>query len=756
VEWLVAARLITPVEGGEGYELAHERLIPALRQVAKQELSAASRANVLLEQRVNEWLGNGRSGRYLLRLGELRLLRQQRAFLVWGDRQAQKRELLARSWRRVVGNMVGLSVPVVAAAGFGVWSHTPPGQIQWARWQLMDLDRLVDFERSGSSEETFTALTLDAVVSAKGPVPLGQYWGWEAPVSAGVGNPLVRLTHTINTVKDKALAKQLLNQALVVAQANKSSAAKATSLSAIAKSANQLNDSAGVKQLLNQVLMSAQSLSVDGFSKATVLEAIMESANQLNDSAGVKQLLRQVSVEAQSIKEVVSKANVLRSIAESYRQFDDRASARDLLSQAQQLAKSIPTGDFNKANVLMSIAESYRQLDDRASAQFLLSQAQKAAQLIPAEDSRKANALSMIAESYRQLNERATARSLLSQAQKTAQSIPREDFGEEDSSKVYALSMIAESYRQLNDYATARFLLSQALAVVESSKNKYNKDSLLAKIIQTAVHLDEGSTVQQVVNQALKVADSIEDKKSQTSSILNISNLFIKLKDEERAKRLLFKFLSTLKSYESTLHRPSRDGELIHETDYAVQEIAEFTSMFKNRKNAKQVLEKMLSIHPSFQSANQYHKKEYSKISLVAIVVDSYIKLNDIDQARKLILELDNSGVVKSIENENLKALAFSKISESYRKIGDIPTAQILLIQATQSAEKLQDSNAISFVAQVHANRGNWGEALRLAQRCNGEDKVRVLARILRVHAEQQQPEFKALRELEAKEKEEN
>lgn len=67
VRWLSESRLITPGESGGAvvYELAHERLIPALRQVADQELSAANQANLLLERRVNEWLGSGKGQRYL-------------------------------------------------------------------------------------------------------------------------------------------------------------------------------------------------------------------------------------------------------------------------------------------------------------------------------------------------------------------------------------------------------------------------------------------------------------------------------------------------------------------------------------------------------------------------------------------------------------------------------------------------------------------------------------------------------------------
>lgn len=104
LEWLGRGdiRLITPSQrnGALGYELAHERLIPALRRLAGKELSEADQANELLDRRVNEWEGNKRDRRYLLRWRELRQIKQQQPYLIWGKQEIQKRELLKQSRRR--------------------------------------------------------------------------------------------------------------------------------------------------------------------------------------------------------------------------------------------------------------------------------------------------------------------------------------------------------------------------------------------------------------------------------------------------------------------------------------------------------------------------------------------------------------------------------------------------------------------------------------------------------------------------------
>ncbi|ELS02769.1 NACHT domain protein, partial [Xenococcus sp. PCC 7305] len=149
-QWLAnpGVRLLTPVQqdGTELYELAHERLIPALREVAGKELTSADKANQLLDRRVNEWLGNRRSSRYLFNWRELGLIRQQKPFLVWGANHKNKEKLLQRSWRRLYKQLVAVGMVLVfGLVGLGWW-YSPQGQIQQVRWELPDLSERVSYE----------------------------------------------------------------------------------------------------------------------------------------------------------------------------------------------------------------------------------------------------------------------------------------------------------------------------------------------------------------------------------------------------------------------------------------------------------------------------------------------------------------------------------------------------------------------------------------------------------------------------------
>ncbi|WP_231561689.1 ATP-binding protein [Nitrosococcus oceani] len=112
-----------------GYELAHERLIPALRRLAGKTLSEADKANQLLDRRVNEWMGNQRAARYLLRWRELRLIQKQHPYLVWGSKRAQKEVLIAKSRQRRNGGLAAAGMMAVIAVSLTTLYYSDRGQI---------------------------------------------------------------------------------------------------------------------------------------------------------------------------------------------------------------------------------------------------------------------------------------------------------------------------------------------------------------------------------------------------------------------------------------------------------------------------------------------------------------------------------------------------------------------------------------------------------------------------------------------------
>lgn len=121
------------------YELAHERLIGALRKLAGVELSLAGRAQNLLDRRVNEWIASGRSNRYAFNFWELRQIRTQRPFLAWGASRADKEALLAASTRRVALHACTLVAGIGIIAFPVYWWFGPVGEVWTTRRELLAL-----------------------------------------------------------------------------------------------------------------------------------------------------------------------------------------------------------------------------------------------------------------------------------------------------------------------------------------------------------------------------------------------------------------------------------------------------------------------------------------------------------------------------------------------------------------------------------------------------------------------------------------
>jgi tetratricopeptide (TPR) repeat protein len=152
IQWLARGdvRLITPNDrkGIAVYELAHERLISAIRRVTGKELSEIEKTNSLAERRTNEWLGNDRSSRYLLTWSELRKIARYNSYLSLGESNSAKRLLIARSKKRLILRIAVTSATLLIPVCIAIWWFSPFGQIWQAKRALLTLTTRVTDPRS--------------------------------------------------------------------------------------------------------------------------------------------------------------------------------------------------------------------------------------------------------------------------------------------------------------------------------------------------------------------------------------------------------------------------------------------------------------------------------------------------------------------------------------------------------------------------------------------------------------------------------
>ncbi len=483
IEWLSRGdvRLIAPVkrkEAGdkevEGYELAHERLIPALRRIAGKQLGDADRAEQLLDRRTNEWLGSGRHSRYLFSWSELRLINKHKQLIAWGKERQAKDALLAASQRRfrLLYSAAGLAM-LLAFSGWIGWHSNA-----WQTWLIKR-----ELRNYGSRLSDNSALSA--------------------------------ITHAFVYAGDSQQASEVLNRI-------HDDDSKADALRAIAESYAKLGDKEKASALLAEAVKTAGLISDDPY-RTSALQAIAKSIAKLGEKEKAGALLAEVVKTARLIRYDLAKIGVLRAIAESYAKLGEKEKASGLLAETFPTV-GLERDDSYKADTLREVVESCAKLGDKEKASGLLAEAVKTAGLIR-DDRYKADALSAIAESYAKLGEKEKASGLLAEAVKTARLIS------DDSTKVDALRAIAESHAKLGEKEQAGGLLAEVVKTAGLIGYDYDQASALRAIAESIAKLGDKEKASRLLAEAVKTAGLISDDLLKTSVLHAIVESYTKLVD---------------------------------------------------------------------------------------------------------------------------------------------------------------------------------------------------------------------------------
>ncbi|MEM1392049.1 MAG: tetratricopeptide repeat protein [Cyanobacteria bacterium P01_H01_bin.150] len=515
VTWLVRGdvRLITPVEneGKTGYELAHEKLIPALTRLAGKELSDADKANQLLDRRVNEWLGNNCSSRYLFSLPELWLIERQKPYLMWGSNRSQKEKLLTKSRRRYQGYTAIFTVVLLVVVSVLSWLQSPGGQIQQVRWELESLSKRVSDKYV---EETAIAFVKDDNLKLALKIIDDEIQDSDdkARALSEIAGIYIKLEK-----EDKAIA--LLKKAIETANQIQESYNKAKALSSIAEAVAKLNSSERAISLLEKALKAANQIQESNY-KASALTSIAEVYEKLNSSQKAIPLLEKALEVANQIQDLDSKASALTSIAEVYAKLNSSDKAVPLLEKALKAANQIQYSS-SKASALTSIAGVYAKLESK-KAISLLEKALKAANLIQ-DLSSKASTLTYIAQTYAKLNSSEKAIPLLEKAIKADNQIQGSHF------KTPALTSIAEVVAKLNSSQKAIPLLEKLLKGANQIQYSDLKAIILTDIAEAYAKLNSSQKAILLLETAIETANQIQDSDDKASALTSIAETSAKL-----------------------------------------------------------------------------------------------------------------------------------------------------------------------------------------------------------------------------------
>jgi tetratricopeptide (TPR) repeat protein len=468
-EWLVRGdvRLITPVKNEQdqlGYELAHEKIIPALRRVAGKELSEVDRANQLLDRRVNEWLGNQRNSRYLLSLGELWFIERQKPYLVWGTNQPQKKQLIKISKRRYYRILSAIGALLLVFIGIWAYLVSPLGQI----WRF---------------QNELAHLSIKQQVNAE-----------VAAIAFAKNNDWQKAEH-------------------ICAEKISSPIDKAKTLTSLAEIADKLAQPQKASKLLQLALDSANQIQ-NAESQAYALRAIAEAYGKLGKDVDASKLLQLALDSANQIQAAYSQAEALRAIAEAYGKLGKDVDASKLLQQAIDSAKQIQDADY-QADALRAIAEAIGKLGKDVDASKLLQLALDSANQIQDAES-QAEALRAIAEAIGKLGKDVDASKLLQLALDSANQIQDSYF------QAYALRAIAEAYGKLGKDVDASKLLQLALDSANQIQDAESQAYALRAIALAHVEISKATSDPQLLSKALDITKKISERDDILTAIAQV------------------------------------------------------------------------------------------------------------------------------------------------------------------------------------------------------------------------------------------
>ncbi|MBE9004154.1 tetratricopeptide repeat protein [Fortiea sp. LEGE XX443] len=524
VRWLEQERLIMPLqqEDETAYQLAHERMIPAVLKLSGKILPKADKANELLNKQVKIWIDSHQNPRYLLGWRELWLIEQQKSYLMWGDRQKQKEKLIHKSKQRIYRNF-GI-IGFIAVLGMGIWgwlNYTILGQLTQIRRQLTNASEQIN--NPGYQGAAISAFAKDQNFAQA--LKLAN----KITESSDKASALSAIAETYSKLNNQQKAAELLQSALDSANKIPESNFKASALSAIAEVYSKFNQQKAA-DLLKSALNSANKIT-DSSYKAYALRAITEAIGKLNNQQKAAELLQSALDSANQITESYSKVDALSAIAEAYSKLNNQQKAAELLQSALDSANKITKSNF-KASALSAIAAAIGKLNNEQKADELLQSTLDSANKIT-DSIYKASAISAIAKAYSKLNNQQKAAELLQSALDSANKITDSNY------KTLALRPIAAAIGKLNNQQKAAELLQSAL----DSANKipesiFNADNL-SDIAAAIGKLNNQQKAAELLQSVLDSANKITDSSNKASTLRAIAEAYSKLNNQQKAAELL-------------------------------------------------------------------------------------------------------------------------------------------------------------------------------------------------------------------------
>src|SRR5262245_40332796 len=683
------ARLISPSSeyDEEKFELAHERLIPALRLLAGKQLSEADRAARLLDRRTNEWLGNGRHSRLRFSWLEFWLVHRHRRSAIRGKERQAKEELLAATRRYFAWSCAPLGLLILLVLLARIHWHSNAWQTYLIKEYLYSQAfRLNDKE---ASIEIATALVYagESQSALRVVDRIGNYYT-KADALEKIAGSYIRLGD-----KDKSGA--LLSEMVKMAERIDNDSGRAYALRKVAESYVKLGDNGKAESLLSEGVKVAERIG-NGQHKVRILSAIAASYARLGEAMNGVALLKEAIEIADRISEDKYRDYALRAVADSYARLGEAMKNRALLEEASRMAERISVNQ-SKSESLTAIAHSYARLGVTMKDGALLKEASRMAER--AGDSRsKGNDILAIAHSYAMIGDKEKARALLEDAIRIADRIRIND----GYSKANALSEIVRSYASLGETMKDGALLKEAVKIADRIRinGGDSKANVLSAIVRSYAKLGEALKNRALLEEAAKISERTGDNRSKANDIVEIAHSYAMIGDKEKARALL----------EDAIRIADRIIDDQNKAD-ALNVIVNSYVQIGEAMNGVALLKEAVKIADRISDGR-------SESDALAAIVYSYVSLGEAMKDGALLKEAVK--IADRISDGKSESDALSAIARTYARLGEAMKDGAMLKEALNIADRISDdwskSGALSAIADSYARLGDKERARALLE----------------------------------------
>jgi tetratricopeptide (TPR) repeat protein len=705
-------RLISPSPENEEekFELAHERMIPALWVVAGKQLGEANYANQLLDERVNEWLGDGRASKRLFSWSELRLINKHRRSGALGAQRHEKEEFLAASRRRLRLRFAAFSLVVLLIPSLQIGWRSNAWQTYWIKIFLYSQGfRLNDKE---ASIEIATALTYagDSQMALQVLDRIGNDYS--------KADALNKVAETYVQLGDKDKSSDLLSDMIKMAE-RMGDGGKVYALGLFAETYIQLGDKGKAESLLSERIRVAEQFSDDRY-KARVLSAIAGTYVRLGETIKAGALLKEAVNILERTSDDQSKANTLGAIVESYTEIGKTVKDGALLKEAVKIAKQI-RDDQSKTEALSKIVRSYARLGVTMKDSAPLNEAIKAAEQI-GDDLSKAKTLEAIAESYAGLGDKEKARALLEDAIKTSERISG------GQSKGFALREIALSYASLGERMKDVAMLKEAVKIAERIRTNdgYSKSVALNDIARSYARLGKTMKDGAMLKESAKILERNGVDWFKAYDFGEIVHSYGGLGDKEKARALLedaikrveridsryrANYLNAIVKSYAEIGETTKDGAMLGEAVKIAERISDDTPKFdalrsiaRSYAGLGETTKDGALLGEAVKIAERISNDTY-KSDLLSAIARSYAEIGETVKARSLLEEVikvaESNSPRMSDNYDYYKAYALSETAETYVRLGDKKKARALLEDAIKTAKWIDRQDKASVFSAI-------------------------------------------------------